>query len=120
MSSILSKQKNIRPKTRKVKKKIYFLYFNNNIIFIIIREFNVHQKKSNKVYVQFSLKVTNQKGRPIVGAKIFDKNKLIGITDSFGDWNRYLKYLPGTTLNQKLKSKRKYKNNLLLKIFLFH
>ncbi len=46
-------------------------------------------------YVYFEMRVVDREGHPISGASLTHANKRIGVTDSFGEWRRFLRVKTG-------------------------
>lgn len=53
-------------------------------------------KLPSQVYVE--MKVIDETGHPIAGADVYYKGKRLGVTDSFGEWRRFLKTRLGVTI----------------------
>ncbi|MDD9952042.1 MAG: hypothetical protein OXT67_10820 [Zetaproteobacteria bacterium] len=45
--------------------------------------------------VLVEVKAVQRAGAPFAGAKVFVKNQFVGLTDSYGEWRRYMKLEPG-------------------------
>ena len=54
--------------------------------------------RSSALPIYLEVKVHDGRAHPVAGAALFYKEKLIGVTDSFGEWRRFLKLRPGSTL----------------------
>lgn len=52
----------------------------------------------DRPFAYFEIKVIDGEGRPVTGALVRDGEKPLGVTDSFGEWRRFLKVKPGTTM----------------------
>lgn len=53
---------------------------------------------SQPSHVYVEMKVIDETGHPVAGADVFFKKKRIGVTDSFGEWRRFLKTRLGATI----------------------
>ena len=52
--------------------------------------------------ILFEVKVIDETGRPVQGAKVEKDGLKVGTTDSFGEWRRYLQTESGTVLTLKI------------------
>lgn len=77
---------------------------------IDIRNFPLFEKEKS-VLALFEVKAIDPKGHPIPGAKVYFDKKRVGITDSFGEWRRFLKVRKGNMIRLSLLKK---KNNFQL------
>ena len=55
--------------------------------------------------ILFEVKVIDESGRPVQGATVEKDDVKVGITDSFGEWRRYLQAESGSNLNLKISKK---------------
>ncbi len=58
---------------------------------------------SGMVPVQFEVNVADGEGHPIAGARVMNQDKMLGFTDSFGEWRRFLQVTPGEALTLLIK-----------------
>ena len=58
-----------------------------------------------KPFVLVELRAINSSGNPIPGATVFFQKKKFGVTDSFGEWRRYLRLRPGRSLEIRITKK---------------
>ena len=96
----------------------FFIFLLSCLVVSKWDQIHLRLKQENKVYTQFELRVINHDGRAIVGAKIFDGKELLGLTDSFGEWRRYLRYPPGKSLVLKITKRKNDKQLFASKNFL--
>lgn len=50
-----------------------------------------------QVHAYFEVKAIDGNGRPVAGATVKNGEDLVGVTDSFGEWRRFLRVTPGQT-----------------------
>ncbi|MCX6127377.1 MAG: hypothetical protein NTV34_21865 [Proteobacteria bacterium] len=50
------------------------------------------------VYAYFEVRAVDQSGRPVAGVTVKNAGKKVGITDSFGEWRRYMRVPLGSTV----------------------
>src|SRR5687768_16676356 len=55
--------------------------------------------RSRPVNLFVELKVIDEKGHPVAGAQIFDMKENLGVTDSFGEWSRFVNALSGSKIS---------------------
>ena len=56
----------------------------------------------------FRTRAISESGHPVAGADVRIQDKKLGVTDSFGEWRRYLKLKPGSQFDlQVIKEKDK-------------
>ncbi len=80
-------------------RNLLYLIFILVCISAILFYFDPFRKKiSQKQYGYFEIHVFHTDGQPVVGAKIFNKKKQIGITDLYGQWRRFMKARPGSQI----------------------
>ena len=53
---------------------------------------------SQKPYAYLELKVLNADGRPVPGANVATNAKSLGLTDSFGEWRRFMRVALGESM----------------------
>lgn len=58
--------------------------------------------QSERDFVYFELKVVDESGHPISGAKLSHHQQQVGVTDSFGEWRRFLRVDIGNSFNLKV------------------
>ncbi len=51
-----------------------------------------------KITTHIELKVLDNAGLPVTGAKVFERDVLMGQTDSYGEWRRFARYHAGDSL----------------------
>jgi hypothetical protein len=56
-------------------------------------------------YVFLELRAVSPKGNPLAGVQVKINRKEMGLTDSFGEWRRYLRVKPGIKLNVEMMKK---------------
>lgn len=78
------------------------------VLFPLVMKFNLFEKHRNPIL--FEIKVLNQEGHPIAGAKVIHNKKKLGVTDSFGEWMRFLPLPKGSSI---MLSFEKRQNNKL-------
>ena len=61
--------------------------------------------ESRKHHVLFELKAIDSEGHPVAGARVSYLDKVLGVTDSFGEWRRFLKFRKGQSITLKLKKR---------------
>lgn len=54
------------------------------------------------VHAYFEIKAIDANGRPIAGAVVARGDEQVGVTDSFGEWRRFLRVTPGETFRVNL------------------
>ncbi len=54
------------------------------------------------VHAYFEIKAIDVDGRPVAGATVLHNDELVGSTDSFGEWRRFLRVVPGQTYRVQL------------------
>jgi hypothetical protein len=54
------------------------------------------------VHAYFEIKAIDIDGRPVAGASVVHNDELVGSTDSFGEWRRFLRVSPGQTYRVEL------------------
>ena len=55
-----------------------------------------------KPFVLVEFRAISDSGHPVAGAHVYLEKKKFGVTDSFGEWRRYLRLRPGRELNVKI------------------
>ncbi len=55
------------------------------------------------VQAYFELNVLDSAGHPVAGAKVIHQDKILGVTDSFGEWRRFLTVKPGEAVTLQVK-----------------
>ena len=65
-----------------------------------------------KSFVLIELRSINQSGNPVAGAKVSLQGKDLGVTDSFGEWRRYLRLSPSQKLTLTLTKRQNGKRIL--------
>jgi hypothetical protein len=56
-------------------------------------------------YAYFEIRVIGPDGRPAVGASVRDGKKYLGVTDSFGEWRRFMRVRLGSSILLQLEKK---------------
>ena len=56
-------------------------------------------------YAYFEVKAIDPDGRPVAGATVKEGGKIVGVTDSFGEWRRFMPVTPGATVMLELSKK---------------
>lgn len=59
----------------------------------LMKRFSPSEKES--VYALLELRAVDSEGSSVAGAEVFLRKKKLGVTDSFGEWRRYLRLTPG-------------------------
>jgi len=69
-------------------------------------------------FVLIELRAIEETGHPVTAAKVSINNKAMGVTDSFGEWRRYLRLYPGDQLSVELykAGEPSYRGTRLLKV----
>jgi hypothetical protein len=69
-------------------------------------------------FVLVEVRAIEETGHPVTAAKVSINNKSMGVTDSFGEWRRYLRLHPGEQLNVELykAGEPSYRGTRLLKV----
>jgi hypothetical protein len=69
-------------------------------------------------FVLVELRAIEETGHPVTAAKVSINNKSMGVTDSFGEWRRYLRLHPGEQLSVELlkAGEPSYRGARLLKV----
>lgn len=55
------------------------------------------------VHAYFEIKAIDSEGRTVTGATVSHNDEQVGVTDSFGEWRRFLRVTPGETYRIQLK-----------------
>lgn len=55
------------------------------------------------VHAYFEIKAIDNDGRSVAGATVLHNDEQVGVTDSFGEWRRFLRVAPGETYRIQLK-----------------
>jgi hypothetical protein len=50
-----------------------------------------HEKEAPLPYVFYDVKAIDEQGHPVAGAQVTVQNKRAGVTDSFGEWRRFMR-----------------------------
>lgn len=56
-------------------------------------------------FAYFEVKAIDPDGRPVAGAVVKDDQRQLGVTDSFGEWRRFMRVKPGSTVHLTLAKK---------------
>jgi hypothetical protein len=69
-------------------------------------------------FVLVEIRAIEEAGHPVTAAKVSINNKAMGVTDSFGEWRRYLRLHPGEQLSVELvkSGEPSYRGARLLKV----
>jgi hypothetical protein len=69
-------------------------------------------------FVLVEVRAIEETGHPVTAAKVSINNKSMGVTDSFGEWRRYLRLHPGEQLSVELykAGEPSYRGSRLLKV----
>lgn len=68
-----------------------FLFIFSLSLLVGVYWFIIHYYFQNKpVFVFIEMKVINDKGHPVAGAEVLKSKESLGVTDSFGEWSRFL------------------------------
>lgn len=73
--------------------------------------------QSDRDYVYFELKVVDQEGHPISGAELSHHQQQIGVTDSFGEWRRFLRVDLGQAYSLKVSKNYRGEDLAVIKNF---
>lgn len=69
---------------------------------------NVQQDAKDQAdapYAYFEVKAIDPDGRLVAGALVKEGDKVLGVTDSFGEWRRFMRVKPGSTVTLSLSKK---------------
>ncbi len=69
---------------------------------------NVQQDAKDQAdapYAYFEVKAIDPDGRLVAGALVKEGDKILGVTDSFGEWRRFMRVKPGSTVTLSLSKK---------------
>jgi hypothetical protein len=58
------------------------------------------QLADNSAYVE--LKLIDSAGQAVAGARVFEDDQPVGVTDSFGEWSKYGRFVLGETIQYRL------------------
>lgn len=75
--------------------------------------FSKYYFDSKPISTFVEVKVIDDKGHPVAGAKVFQKKEYLGLTDAFGTWKEFVKIFPEEKLVlrvQKKKGKKTFSN----------
>lgn len=64
--------------------------------------FSIQQREVKAPFVLVELRAVTPKGNPLAGAKVEFGDQQMGVTDSFGEWRRYLRLAPGTRVRVRM------------------
>lgn len=56
-------------------------------------------------YAYFEVKAIDPDGRPVAGAVVKEGARTVGVTDSFGEWRRFMRVQPGATVMLEISKK---------------
>lgn len=56
----------------------------------------------DSVHAYFEIKAIDAEGHPVAGASVQRGEEQVGVTDSFGEWRRFLRVIPGETFKVRL------------------
>jgi hypothetical protein len=56
----------------------------------------------DSVHAYFEIKAIDAEGHPVAGASVLRGEEQVGVTDSFGEWRRFLRVVPGETFKVHL------------------
>lgn len=62
----------------------------------------LNNRDKKRLSVLFELKAIDPEGHPVAAAKVTYLDKVIGVTDSFGEWRRFFKIRKGQSVTLKL------------------
>ncbi|MFK7871897.1 MAG: hypothetical protein AB8C84_01830 [Oligoflexales bacterium] len=94
------------------------VFFGLSLIFLVVGAgFFFYQKNESpeNPFVFFELRITDQQGHPVPGAQVFWKERHLGVSDSFGEWRRFMRVTLGNRVrldivksygDKKIKSRR--------------
>ncbi|WP_132317241.1 hypothetical protein [Pseudobacteriovorax antillogorgiicola] len=63
----------------------------------------VNKPSPKKPFVLVEVRAISESGNPIAGADVFLEDKKFGVTDSFGEWRRYLRFRVGKQLDIRIR-----------------
>ncbi|MFK7823189.1 MAG: hypothetical protein AB8G05_03475 [Oligoflexales bacterium] len=63
---------------------------------------NPEKRKHN---ILFEVKAIDSEGHPVAGARVNYFDKVLGVTDSYGEWRRFLRFRKGQTVTLNLKKR---------------
>lgn len=67
--------------------------------FEVVRDvFGNSANEDDRPFAYFEIRVIDGNGHPVTGASVRSAGKKVGTTDSFGEWRRYIKVTPGSTV----------------------
>jgi len=64
--------------------------------------FAFHQREVKHPFVFVELRAVTPKGNPLAGAQVQLGEQKMGVTDSFGEWRRYLRLRPGSKIRVRM------------------
>ncbi|MFW7377363.1 MAG: hypothetical protein ACOH5I_00980 [Oligoflexus sp.] len=64
--------------------------------------FTFHQRDVKHPFVFVELRAVTPKGNPLAGAAVQFGEQKMGVTDSFGEWRRYLRLRPGSKIRVRM------------------
>ena len=66
---------------------------------------NLKNSEKRKFNVLFEVKAIDSDGHPVAGAKVSYSGRALGVTDSFGEWRRFLRLRKGQSITLNLKKR---------------
>ncbi len=54
--------------------------------------------KQEAPFAYFEIRAIDDNGRPVTGAAVRNGGKKVGVTDSYGEWRRFMRVVPGSTV----------------------
>lgn len=67
--------------------------------------YNASRQSTNagdSVHAYFEIKAIDADGRPVAGANVVRGDEQVGVTDSFGEWRRFMRVVPGESFKVSL------------------
>ena len=62
--------------------------------------------KAKSVYAYFELRTLGPTSRPVPGARVYHKKNQVGVTDSYGEWRRFMKVRVGSKVTFHVRKKQ--------------
>jgi hypothetical protein len=74
-------------------------------------------QKVEDSYAFFEVRAVDGAGRPVAGAVVLQGDRKLGVTDSFGEWRRYMKVTLGSTVPVAIAKRSNQENLVAVKNF---
>ena len=77
-----------------------------SIVFLAYPKISSFKKSEDKKHhVLFEVKAIDSEGHPVAGARVSYADKILGVTDSYGEWRRFLRFKKGQSITLNLKKR---------------